>query len=108
VCALDWPATARAHAFSAHEAQRTGRITPHGGQPLIAEDGATGKQLEFGAPPGYPRTILIWLTQWLDDDTVVFASTLAHGEDLLECQVATGACEVVLTGPKSLVLPEIG
>jgi hypothetical protein len=89
-------------------ASRGGRITPQGGQPLVAEDGATGKQLEFDAPPGYPRTMLIWLTQWLDDDTVAFVSTLATGEDLLVCQVATGACGVVLSGPESLVLPEVG
>lgn len=85
-----------------------GRITPLGGQPLIAEDGATGKRLAFDAPSGYPGTNLIWLTQWLDDDTVVFVSELARGEDLLVCQLASGACEVALSGPDSLVLPEIG
>jgi hypothetical protein len=85
-----------------------GQITPLGGQPLIAKDGATGKRLEFDAPPDYPRTDFIWLTQWLDDDTVAFVSTVPRGEDLLTCRVSTGACEVVLSGPESLVLPEIG
>jgi hypothetical protein len=85
-----------------------GRITAQGGQPLVAEDGATGTPLELDAPPDYPRTDFIWLTQWIDSDTVVFVSTVPRGDDLLECRVSTGGCQVVLSGPESLVLPEIG
>jgi hypothetical protein len=85
-----------------------GRITPQGAQPLIAEDGGTGKQLAFDAPAGYPKNIRIWLTQWVDDDTVVLVSQLPRRDDVLECHIGSGACEVVLSGASSLVFPEVG
>lgn len=85
-----------------------GRITPQGAQPLIAEDGGTGKRLAFDAPADYPKNILIWLTQWVDDDTVVLVSQLPRRDDILECHIGSGACELVLTGDPSLVFPEVG
>ena len=89
-------------------ASRGGRITPLGAQPLIAEDGATGRRLAFDAPPGYPDNVLIWLTQWVDDDTVVLVSQLPKRDDVLECHIGSGACEVALSGDPSRVFPEVG
>lgn len=85
-----------------------GRVVPQGAQPLIAEDGLTGRRFVFEAPPGYPRQVAAYLTQWLDDQTVVLVSARAGGDDLIVCGVDTRACEVVNSGPSSLVLPEVG
>jgi len=85
-----------------------GRVTPQGEQPLTAEDGLTGKRFAFDAPPDYPRQVAAYLTQWLDDQTIVLVSARAGGDDLIVCRVDTRACEVVNSGPSSLVLPEVG
>ena len=56
-------------------AVRGGRLDPQGAQPLDARDGATRKRFAFDALAGYPHTNPTWLTQWLDDDTVVLVAT---------------------------------
>jgi hypothetical protein len=93
-----------------------GRVEPQGAQPLDARDGGTRKKFSFDAPDGYPDTLPMWLSQWLDDDTVVI--TGVHGadtdgtgsgdEDLLECHLSTRACAVALTVPPQAVMPEVG
>lgn len=85
-----------------------GRVFPMGAGDMVARDGLTGQRLEFDAPPGYPRQVAAYLTQWIDDDTIVLLSATARGDDLIECRVSSGGCEVVLSGPGSVVAPELG
>ena len=33
-----------------------------------------------------------WLTQWIDDDTVIVTVNRAGNDDLLECRFSTRAC----------------
>ena len=77
-------------------------------QPLDARDGGSRKRFAFDAPAGYPNTNPIWLTQWLDDDTVVLVATGAGKDDLLECHFSTGTCELAVQAPQVAVVPEIG
>lgn len=88
------------------------RLVPRGEEPLEVLDGATRTPFTFAMPPGYPDQDPIpgWLTQWIDDDTVVITFHDFEGEqlsDLLVCHVSTRACEIA---GRSLdaVLPEIG
>lgn len=83
-----------------------GRIEPQGGQPLKVRDGLTGANLRFDAPEGFSHRS--WFSHWLDDDTVVLVSASAEGTDLLECRFSTGACEIAVTAPPSIVVPEFG
>lgn len=85
-----------------------GRVQPQGMQPLQVRDGLTGTRFAFDAPAGYPRNNLVWLVQWLDDDSVVLLSTTDDGDDLFECHISTGACKIAVSGPDSLVAPEVG
>ena len=85
-----------------------GRVQPSGMQPLQVRDALTGKRFAFDAPAGYPRSNMVWLVQWLDDDTVVLLSAKGDSDDLIECHVSTGGCEIAVSGPESLVAPELG
>ena len=85
-----------------------GRVEPQGMQPLQVRDALTGKRFAFDAPAEYPRSNEVWLVQWLDDDTVVLLSTEGEGNDLIECHVSTRACQIAVSGPDSLVAPELG
>ena len=87
---------------------RGGRVQPQGAQPMDARDGATRKAFSFRAPAGHPDTGPSWLTQWLDDDTVVIAVTRKGKDELLACRISTRACAVTLRVPAKAVLPEIG
>ena len=87
---------------------RGGRVEPQGAQPMDARDGATRKKFTFAAPDGYPDTGPGWLTQWLDDDTVVITVTRRGNDDLLECNFSTRACALALRAPERAVMPEIG
>jgi len=84
------------------------RVEPQGAQPLDARDGGTGKRFAFDAPAGYPEAAPNWLTQWLDDDTVVVTVNRGGHDDLLECHFSTGACTVAVRVPEEAVMPEIG
>lgn len=85
-----------------------GRVEPQGAQPLDARDGATRKKFAFDAPDGYPDAAPSWLSQWLDDDTVVITANSRGNDDLLECHFSTGACAIALQVPEAAVMPEIG
>lgn len=85
-----------------------GRVTPQGAQPMDARNGETRTRFAFDAPHGYPDTGPNWLTQWLDDDTVVIAVGRGGKDDLLECRFSTGACALALRVPAKAVMPEIG
>jgi hypothetical protein len=98
--------------------QQVGFDGPRGGDkaivpigPDLAEvlDGATGKPFAFAPPPGYrdPDPIPGWLTQWIDDDTVVVAFQGEKSSDLLECRLSTAECELAVRSVEA-VLPEIG
>ena len=79
-----------------------------GGQPFFLRDGLTFDDVHLRSPAGFPETNPVWLVQWLDDSTVVLSATNGDQEDLLECPIPVGTCEVVVTGPASIVAPEIG
>jgi hypothetical protein len=79
-----------------------------GAQPFSGRDGLTFQDIHLRSPAGFPETNPVWLVQWLDDSTIVLSATNGDQEDLLECPIPTGTCEVVVTGPASIVAPEIG
>jgi hypothetical protein len=85
-----------------------GKVEPQGAQPLDARDGGTGQPFTFAAPDGYPDRAPNWLSQWLDDDTVVITVTHGGSDDLLECHFSTGACAVATSVPAPAVMPDIG
>lgn len=87
---------------------RAGRVVPQGAKPLDARDGATNRRFVFKAPTGYPDTLITWLMQWVDDDTVVLVAESDGGRDLLKCRLSTRACGLALTLPENAVVPEIG
>lgn len=84
------------------------RVEPQGPQPLDARDGGSNRRFHFSAPPGYPATAPNWLTQWVDDDTVIVTVHRAGDVDLLECHFSTRACTVANRLPEGVVVPEIG
>lgn len=84
------------------------RVTPQGEQPLVALDGGTGEPLRFRAPAGYPDNHLVWLVQWLDDDTVVLLSNQDDEDHLLRCRISTGECDLAVGGRSSIVAPDLG
>ena len=84
-----------------------GRLTPQGAQPLVAETVA-GTKFAFHVPPGPSPNVAVWLTQWRDDDTVVFVSQTPGETTLLECRLDTRDCEVVLARAAPIVAPEVG
>jgi hypothetical protein len=85
-----------------------GRVEPQGAQPLDARDGGTATKLTFAAPDGYPDAAPNWLTQWLDDDTVVITVNRRGNDELLQCHISTRACTLAVTVPERAVMPEIG
>jgi hypothetical protein len=90
----------------------TTRIAPRGELPQEVLDGATRTPFRFAAPPGYanPDPVPGWLTQWIDDDTIVIDFNDYRGQqlsDLLVCRLSTQACEVVAQSVDA-VLPEVG
>lgn len=82
-------------------------IEPMGAQPFVLRDGLTFEGIRLRSPAGFPETNPVWLVQWLDDASFVLSATNGDQEDLLECPIPTGTCEVVLTGPSSIVVPEV-
>jgi len=84
-----------------------GRIEPRGEEPLHVRDGLTGTELVFGAPAGYPDTDSLWLVEWLDDETVLLQAPHRNRIDLLECGITDGTCQLELSGPGSIVVPEV-
>jgi hypothetical protein len=85
-----------------------GRLEPQGPQPLDARDGGTGQPFAFAAPAEYPNAAPNWLSQWLDDDTVVVTVTRGGHDDLFECHFSTRGCTVALRVPAEAVMPGIG
>jgi hypothetical protein len=88
---------------------RAHSIDPAGPGDLVALDGATRTPFAFTAPPGFrdPDPPPGWLTQWIDDDTIVIAFRGEKSSDLLVCDVSTGACDLAAQSVEA-VLPEIG
>jgi len=88
---------------------RAGRVQPVIPQPpLRLRDAASGEGLDFQAPDGYPRVGVIWMSQWLDDDTIAMLAGRPGAEDLFVCDIG-GACRVEVTRPTdSMVIPEFG
>jgi hypothetical protein len=87
-------------------------IVPRGPGDLVVLDGATRTPFAFTASPGFrdPDPIPGFLTQWIDDDTIVIAFQDYRGRqlsDLLVCHVSTGACDLAAQSVEA-VLPEIG
>jgi len=83
-------------------------IQPAGAQPFFLRDGLTFEDIHLLPPTGFPETNPVWLVQWLDDASFVLSATNGDQEDLLVCPIPTGRCEVVVTGPSSIVVPELG
>jgi hypothetical protein len=87
-------------------------ISSRGEAPEEVRDGATRELFRFAAPPGYsnPDPVPGWLTQWIDDDTIVITYQDYRGKqlsDLLVCHVSSHSCEVAAQSVDA-VLPEIG
>jgi hypothetical protein len=90
----------------------TAHIEPRSEASVEVLDGATRTPFSFTAPPGYPNPDPIpgWLTQWIDDDTIVISYHDYRGQelsDLLVCRISTGACDVAAQSVDA-VLPEVG
>jgi len=83
-------------------------VDPMGAQPFFLRDGLTFEDIHLRSPAGFPETNPVWLVQWLDDSTIVLSATTGDEESLIACPIPTGTCEVVATGPASIVAPEIG
>ena len=96
------------------------RLEPAGAQPLVANDARTGKHFAFRPPSDYPggRSPLVFLTQWLDDDTVALLASVraerveyaGQGEDIFVCHIRAERCEVVVDGTGlsgSIVVPDL-
>ena len=83
-----------------------GRLRPMGMLPIEVRDGLSGDELALRAPDGYPNTNPVWLTQWLDDDSVVIFDGTGNQDRLLVCPVPKGTCEIAVTGPSSMVVPD--
>ena len=78
-------------------------------QPFEGRDGATGEDVRLRRPVRLSlRSGPNWLSQWLDDDTVVIAVNRQGNDELLECRLSTGACTLAERLPEVAVLPEIG
>jgi hypothetical protein len=89
-----------------------GRLVPRGAEPLEVLDGGTREPFTFVPPPGHRHHEAIpgWLTQWIDDDTIVLGYIDDGGRqlaDLLVCRISTHSCDVAATSLDA-VLPEIG
>jgi hypothetical protein len=86
------------------------RIVPRGEMPLEVLDGPTHKRFTFDPPPGYddPDPYPGWLTQWVDDDTVVIGYRSPKSTDILECHVSTRSCDFAAHTDGVAVLPETG
>ncbi len=83
-------------------------VAPVGPGDMVAED-VDGQTFAFDPPPGYSdKAGVAWLVQWLDDQTVVVLSPLRQNADLIACHVETKACEVAVTAPPGIVVPELG
>lgn len=92
------------HQFDVHR----GRLRPMGMQPIEVRDGLTGERLALRAPEGHPDTNPVWLVQWLDDDSVVILDPTGGRDRLLVCPVPAGTCEVTVTAPGPVVVPDWG
>ncbi len=84
-----------------------GRLRPMGMMPIEVRDGLSGDELAMQAPDGYPNTNPVWLSQWLDDDSVVIFDGTGTEDRLLVCPIPKGICEIAATGPSSMVVPDI-
>lgn len=92
------------HQFDVHG----GRLRPMGMQPIEVRDGLTEERIALRAPTGYPDANPIWLVQWLDDDKVAILDPTGGQGRLLVCPVPAGTCELAVTGPGSIVVPDFG
>lgn len=83
-------------------------VAPMGPGDMVAED-VHGRPFVFQPPPRYTdKRGIGWLVQWLDDQTVVVLSPLPQRTDLLTCHLDTSTCEVAVTAPTGIVVPDFG
>lgn len=83
-------------------------VAPVGPGDMVAE-GVDGRPFAFEPPPdGRARSGVAWLVQWLDDQTVVVVNPLRRGTDLLACHLDTASCEVAVSAPAGIVVPDFG
>ena len=83
----------------------SGSFTPMGGGDFREWNGLTHKPFAFDALRGYQNS-LIFLVQWIDDDTVVLRALFEDRADLIVCHNSTSACEVAASGGPALVVPD--
>ena len=85
-----------------------GRVQPLGEGPMDLRDAASNEPMGFSAPAGSPRLQAVWMSQWLDDDTIAMLWSRPGGDDLMSCDIGD-ACRVVVTRPSdSVVVPHSG
>lgn len=83
-------------------------VAPVGAGDLVAED-VDGQTFVFDPLPGYSgKPGVAWLVQWLDDQTVVVLHPLRQRTDLIACHLETKTCEVAVSAPAGIVVPELG
>jgi hypothetical protein len=83
-------------------------VAPVGPGDMVAED-VDGRTFAFDPPPDYSEKAgVAWLVQWLDDQTVVVLNPLRRRTDLIACHLETKTCEVAVSAPAGIVVPELG
>lgn len=84
-------------------------IAPVGAGDMVTEDVA-GEPVRFDDLADYPRrgNGPAWLVQWEDDDTLVMVNPRADRTDLIECHLSSHACNLAVSRPGPLVVPEFG
>jgi len=83
-------------------------IAPVGSGDMVVEE-VTGEPFRFDRLPGYPDNDgVAWLVQWIDDQTVVILHPREQSTDLIACHLDSDSCEVAVSGPTTIVVPEFG
>jgi hypothetical protein len=83
-------------------------VAPVGAGDMVAED-VSRHPFAFEPPPDYTdKSGVAWLVQWLDDQTVVVLSPLRQSTDLMACHLDTSTCEVAVSAPAGIVVPDFG
>src|SRR3954451_12582448 len=83
-------------------------VGPVGGGEMIAQD-VDRRPFVFEPPRNYTdKSGIAWLVQWIDNQTVVVLSPLRDGTDLITWPLDNGRCQVAVSAPAGVVVPDYG